>query len=308
MKKTTIKLAAAVALSCGAISSANAYYLGSAGSNIAIKFGDMSWLIDRDNTLGNGSDYIMSLTDLPSGLSKGDELQFSFLISSIHPENTSNPAFSNDILPGEELTGFASGLLIDEFSIVDLGSLVGPSFSGQYDIKQNFTGGSWSVYHDTTPDYDTSSLALAISNSTNGTAIFGGFFALIAGNNEGVNPYTPEVGADNSTFTTTLSLDFDQNNDGTLNDLVTGNQGASRGFLHETLDGGIFVPDNFGLGKELSFESTLTTTGLEPWATLASNDPTRAKLVPEPASIALLGAGLAGFGASIRRRSKQQGS
>ncbi len=280
-----------------------AYNIGS-GGDIAIKFGDQSWIYDRDNTLGNGTNYILQLADLTTGLSKGDELNFSFLISSIHPEDTSNAAFPNDIGAGEELTGLATGLLVDEIAIASLGSILGFDL-GDYSIAQNFTGGVWAIYQDFTPNYDTSSLTNALTTSTDGTQIFGGSFGNIAGNNVGTTPYATEVGVADSSFTTQLLFDLDGNNDGTNGDIAQGNQGGSRGFLHETFDGSVFVPNNYGPNNELSIESTLTTTGLESWATLASNDPTKATVVPEPASIALLGLGFIAL-CGIKRRKQEQ--
>lgn len=289
--KLSNQLGAVIALSLMTTTSAFAYSFGG-GGDIAIKFGDVSWLIDSDGTLEKGTDYIMQVDELAAGLTAGDELNFAFQITSIQEGDENGPAIpGNDLAGTEELAGLVTGLLVSETSFSFNSSGIATN------VAVNFTDGDWAVYHDTTPDYNITSLASTIEGVSGNDAVqvIGGTFGLMANNTIGVGSFTGIVAAD-TTYTSQLNLISG-----------AGNLGASKGFWHETFDGNTFVEDNYGTDLELSVESTLvldrSAGGDTPlWATVTSNDPTSATVIPEPSSIAILGLGMLGMGAVTRRK------
>lgn len=213
---------------------------------------------------------------LVSQISVGDVNKGIFRISDIKT-NIAGKAWYQDS-DSVELTGYFTDIVVQSITL---------NSAGKYTV--NSSGGILSLYMDDTPDWDGT-----VANATNGTLMVQ--FAFTWG---------------------ILPLDTSITVNGELTDLTNPLQGSAYAFLSVIAGSGpwadyfngdaVPIPTPYPAGTDALLQSNFTeNTGSdavhpELWS-LASTDPIRGTIVPEPGTVLLMGIGLIGLAGLGRKK------
>jgi hypothetical protein len=206
--------------------------------------------------------------------SDGETLSGIFKVSSIF--DADNNTIWYDGKDGQELTGYFTGLLV-------------ASITGTTTQTIDFTGGSVYMYLDSTPDFTANGGPTAAFVTNTNTTYNDGVLALSAN-------FVPGIVTGDATTTfqssiTALTSPFTGKG--------TGYASITGGTLASILDSNSYL----GGAADLLFESDVKapTGGSKGWP-VTSSDPVSGTSVPEPGTLALLGAGMLGLIGFKRRK------